>query len=100
MSAGLLYAIGGILLFCAGLHALLVRRHVLHKILAVNVMASGNFLVLVGLAQRAGTPDPVTHALVLTGIVVAVSSTAFALVLARRLADASGAVTLERDPAP
>lgn len=98
MSAGLVYALAGVLLFCLGLYALIARRHVLRKILALNVMASGCFLTLVGLAQRAAAPDPVPHALVLTGIVVTVSSTAFALVLLRRLADASGATTLDAAP--
>ena len=100
MSAGLAYALAGMLLFCLGLQALLAQAHVLRKILAVNIMASGCFLALVGLAQRGGVPDPVPHALVLTGIVVAVSSTAFALALLRRLAAESGRTTLDRDPAP
>jgi multicomponent Na+:H+ antiporter subunit C len=100
MSEGVIYALAGVLLFCLGAYALLVRAHLLRKILALNVMASGTFLVLIGLAQRTGVPDPVPHALVLTGIVVAVSSTAFALVLVRRLYDASGTTTLEEDQAP
>ncbi len=98
MSAGLTYALAGVLLFCLGLHALLAHPHLLRKILAVNIMASGCFLALVGLAQRAGPPDPVPHALVLTGIVVAVSATAFALVLLRRLADRGGATSLDEVP--
>jgi multicomponent Na+:H+ antiporter subunit C len=96
MSTGLTYALAGVLLFCLALHALLAHAHLLRKILAANVMASGCFLALIGLAQRAGAPDPVPHALVLTGIVVTVSTTAFALVLLRRLADTGGAVTLEQ----
>ena len=99
MSAGLLYAIAGMLLFSLGAYALVAQAHLLRKILAVNVMASGTFLALVGLAQRgaAQAPDPVPHALVLTGIVVAVSATAFALALLRRLYEASGRATLEED---
>jgi multicomponent Na+:H+ antiporter subunit C len=94
MSAALVYALAGVLLFCLGLHGLLAHAHALRKILAVNVMASGCFLALVGLAQRAGAPDPVPQALVLTGIVVTVSTTALALALLRRLADAGGGATL------
>jgi multicomponent Na+:H+ antiporter subunit C len=100
VSVPLVYALAGVLLFAIGLHALFVRAHLLIKILAVNVLTSGVFLVLVGLAQRAGVPDPVPHALVLTGIVIAVSATALALVLLRRYYDASGAVTLEEDAGP
>ena len=97
MSAALVFALTGAALFALGLYALLAHAHVLRKIMALNIMASGVFLVLVGLAQRSGTADPVPQALVLTGIVVAVSATALALVLARRLFDASGAVTLDED---
>jgi multicomponent Na+:H+ antiporter subunit C len=102
MSAGLVYAIAGALLFCLGAYALIVHAHVLRKVLAVNVMASGTFLAFVGLAQRtaADGPDPVPHALVLTGIVVAVSASALALVLVRRLFEASGRTALEEDSAP
>ena len=50
-------------------------------------MSSGVFLVLVALARRVPgpEPDPVPHAMVITGIVVAISATAMAVVLARRL---------------
>lgn len=91
-----MYALTGAALFCLGLHALLAHAHLIRKILAFNVMTSGVFLGLVGLAQRSAI-DPVPQALVLTGIVVALSATALALVLVRRLFDASGAVTLHED---
>ena len=85
MTAGLLYGIVGAALFALGLAAMLVQRALLRKILAFNVMVSGAFLVLVGLAQRDGGVDPVPHAMVLTGIVVTVAATALALALVRRL---------------
>jgi len=95
MSVELLYALTGAALFALGLHALVLRAHLLRKILAFNIMGSGVFLVLVGLAQRSGTADPVAQALVLTGIVVAVSASALALALMRRLFALSGATTLD-----
>ncbi|MEW5893899.1 MAG: NADH-quinone oxidoreductase subunit K [Pseudomonadota bacterium] len=85
MSAGLLYALAGVLLFALGLGGIVLLRHALRRILAFNVMGSGAFLVLVGLAQRDGGADPVPQAMVLTGIVVAVAATALALALLRRL---------------
>ena len=87
MSAGLLYALVGALLFALGMAGVIVLGHALRKILAFNLMGSGCFLILVGLAQRQGGVDPVPQAMVLTGIVVAVAATALALVLARRLHD-------------
>lgn len=96
-----LFALTGILLVGLSLHALAVQHHLLRRILALNVMGSGVFLVLVAIARRAPgeAPDPVPHALVLTGIVVAVSATAFALVLARRIFDATGRTRLPEDEA-
>lgn len=85
MSAGLLYALAGAVLFALGVAGLILRAHPLRKILAFNIMGSGAFLVLVGLAQRHGGVDPAPQAMVLTGIVVAVASTALALALARRI---------------
>ena len=95
MSAVLAYGAAGAALIAIGLYALIVRRHLLRKILAVNVVGNGVFLVLVALAQRSGVPDPVPQAMVLTGIVVAVSATALALVLAVRVRDATGRATLD-----
>ena len=91
-----LYTIVGAGLFSLGLYALIVHTHLLRKILAVNVMGSGVFLVLVALAARTqGTaPDPVPHAMVITGIVVAVSATALALALMLRVQAKTGRAQL------
>jgi multicomponent Na+:H+ antiporter subunit C len=97
VNAALLYALAGAVLFALGLGGLLLHAHLLRKIMAFNVMGSGTFLVLVGLAQRHGGPDPVPQAMVLTGIVVAVSATAFAVVLLRRLHALTAAAALGDD---
>jgi len=96
MSPVFLYALVGVGLFCLGLYALIVHAHLLRKILAINVMGSGVFLILVALAKRTGdaAPDPVPHAMVITGIVVAVSATAFALMLMLRVAAQTGRAEL------
>jgi multicomponent Na+:H+ antiporter subunit C len=93
MSQFLVYGLAGVGLFCVGLYGVLVRPDLLRKILALNVMGSGVFLFLVAVARRneRGAPDPVPHAMVLTGIVVAVSATALALGILRRMhRDAAG----------
>ena len=92
MSAALTYGLVGVGLFAIGLYGLLFYRHLLRKILALNVMGSGVFLVLAALATRNGTtiPDPVPHAMIITGIVVAVAATALALVLMLKLTAATG----------
>lgn len=88
MTPVVVYLLTGVLLFSVGLSGLFFSAHPLRKILAVNLAGSGVFLMLVALAARDpdAPPDPVPHALVLTGIVVAVSATAVALALYRHLA--------------
>ncbi|HKK23936.1 MAG TPA: NADH-quinone oxidoreductase subunit K [Pseudohaliea sp.] len=83
MTAATLYAILGGLLFCLAFHALVVAGHPLRRLLAVNVMGSSVFLVLVA---GAAPGDPLPQALVITGIVVAVAATALGLNLLLRLA--------------
>jgi multicomponent Na+:H+ antiporter subunit C len=85
MTGGMLFAITGAALFAMGVAGVVLIDHLLRRILAFNLMGSGAFLVLVGLAQRTGVADPVPQAMVLTGIVVAVAATALALALARKL---------------
>lgn len=99
MNGVLLYALVGVGLFTLGLYALIVYPHLLRKILAINVMGSGVFLILVALGGRTpGTsPDPVPHAMVITGIVVAVSATALALALMLRVRAATGQARLPEE---
>ena len=97
MTSGLLFALVGIALFGLGAAGVLLIGHLLRRILAFNLMGSGAFLVLVGLAQRNDVPDPVPQAMVLTGIVVAVAATALALALARRLQALTGRLDLPED---
>jgi len=98
-----LYAIGGVGLFAMGLFSFVAVAHLLRKILALNVMGAGVFMVLIAIAhpERAATQatgvDPVPHALVLTGIVVAVSATALALALTCRYHAETGRATLPED---
>lgn len=85
MSADLLYGLTGLALFGLGLAALFTRPAMLRKILAINISGVGIFLLMISVAYdpNGAEPDPVLHALVLTGIVITVSITAFALTLAR-----------------
>jgi multicomponent Na+:H+ antiporter subunit C len=87
LTAQWLYGLTGCVVVALGLRAALLHPSLLQRIVAINVMGSGVFLVLIAVAYRGPgvAPDPVPHALVLTGIVVAVSATALALALVRRL---------------
>ena len=97
MTTGLIFACAGVVLFAMGVAGVVLLDHLLRRILAFNLMGSGAFLVLVGLAQRSGNPDPVPQAMVLTGIVVAVAATALALALVRRLHALTGRLELPAD---
>lgn len=80
----LVFPLTAALLFAIGLYGVLTRTRLIHRLLAVNVMASAVFLFLVVVSARAPHgSDPVPHAMVLTGIVIALATTAFALVLIR-----------------
>lgn len=87
MTPALLYALAGMATFGVGVVGLFANEHAVRRVIAANLTASGVFLVLVALARRApgDPPDPVPHALVLTGIVVSVSMTGLALAIVRRL---------------
>lgn len=97
MNTSILYSITGILIITVGLRGLVIYTHLLRKVLAINVMGTGIFMFLIALANRNtnGIPDPIPHAMVLTGIVVAVSATAFILALVVRLHAATGHTSFE-----
>ncbi len=97
MSTAALYAWAGVALSMLGLFGFIVHRHLIRRLLAYNIMGSGCFLLLVGLSQDGRGVDPVPQALVLTGIVVTVASTALALVIFRRWFRVSGESVLPEE---
>src|SRR3546814_12079179 len=86
MSVTLFWIAVGFALWLLGLHGLLTLRHALRRIIAINLMGSGVFLVMIALAARPAPSDPLLVALVGTGLVLAVSATALALRLSCALA--------------
>jgi multicomponent Na+:H+ antiporter subunit C len=84
-----------------GLYGVIVDPQPLRKILAFNVIGSGVFLVF-GIVARKGAAaglraDPVPHAMVITGIVVAFAASALAVALTLRLFEETGRATLRPD---
>lgn len=92
MTAMQLYLFTAVLLLVIGLYGVLIRPHLLRKLTALNIMSAGLFLLFVAMAYRGPDEpaDPVPHAMVLTGIVISVSATAFGLLLIRRMREATG----------
>jgi len=108
MTSTTLFGLCGTLLIGLGMYGFIVNPQPLRKILAFNLMGSGIFLLFGVFARRGAAQsmlvDPVPHALVITGIVVAFSATALAVALLLRLYDSSKTATLKQDsitlPAP
>jgi multicomponent Na+:H+ antiporter subunit C len=100
VSPVILFSLVAVAIFVIALYSLLVSRHLLRKLLALNVMGSGVFLFFVAMARRAEpVPDPVPHAMVLTGIVVTVGATGLAVTLVRRRFAETGKAHLPEDSA-
>lgn len=94
-----LYALCGAVLIGIGLYGFVTRPHLLRRILAFNVIGSGIFLLFGALGHRHGNTgvDAVPQALIITGIVVALSLTALAVALVLRLAEETGRATLPEE---
>lgn len=91
-----IYLLTAAAVFGIGVYGLLQARQILRQLLAINLMGGATFLLLITLGGGAdGPPDPVPQAMVLTGIVIAVSATAFALALLVKLQEATGSSDLD-----
>jgi multicomponent Na+:H+ antiporter subunit C len=104
MTSTTLFGLCGALLIGLGLYGFIVNPQPLRKILAFNLMGSGIFLLFGVVARRGAAQnmlvDPVPHALVITGIVVAFSATALAVALLLRLYDSSKEASLSDETTP
>lgn len=101
--------IGAAAIFVIGLYMVLIHGNLVRKILGINLMETAVFLVFVtiGYARRGRAPiisespesllyvNPLPSALILTGIVVAVSITVYALSMVIRIHEAYGTVEIE-----
>ncbi len=94
-----IYILASAVIFVIGLGGVFASKHFIKKIIATIVMGGGVFLCFVSFAERDALAfaDPVPHALVITGIVVAVASAAFALALARRIYQLTGKESFTND---
>ena len=93
-------------LFVIGLYGIVTSRHLVHLIMCLVVVQSSTYLLLLGVGYRTGatspifadipvgTPavDPVTHALMLTDIVVEATVMALLLALAIQAKERAGSV--------
>ncbi len=101
-SASLLYGLCGAALIGLGLYGFVVHRRLIRRVLAFNVIGSGIFLLFGASSYRdpAAGADPVPQAMIITGIVVALSATALALALIVAYARLAQSGALPEDAAP
>ena len=92
------YGVCSAVLVGLGLFGLIMHPQPLRKILAFNLIGGGIFLLFGVVARRGAAAgfggDPVPHALIITGIVVAFSATALAIALLLRLFRETGRANL------
>lgn len=103
------YAVTAVLLFVIGLTNMLLHQNLVKKVVAFNIMDSATFLFLAsrgfvegrtaalltdGGADISRYVNPIPAGLVLTGIVVSVSVSAFSLALIQRIYGRYGTVEL------
>ncbi len=88
------YYMAAILLFVIGMHTMLTHSNLIKKVIAMNIMDTSVFLLFVAVGYTYGGQAPIVQqgkeviyinplpsSLMLTGIVVAISITAYALSL-------------------
>jgi multicomponent Na+:H+ antiporter subunit C len=98
IASGQIYLATAAILVGLGVYGVLVAAHVLRKLLALNLIGSAVFLLLVQVGGRIGDQlDPLPQALVLTGMVVAVATTGLALALMLALYRRGGNADLDAD---
>ncbi|SFI07858.1 multisubunit sodium/proton antiporter, MrpC subunit [Tindallia magadiensis] len=102
--------IGSSCLFVIGLYTVLTHPNLIKKIIGINIMETSVFLffVSIGFVQGGSAPiikasgneaihyvNPLPSALILTGIVVAVSITVYGLSMIIKIYDAYGTIELD-----
>ena len=101
--------IGSSVLFVIGLYTVLTHPNLIKKIIGINIMETSVFLLFVsiGFVQGGRAPilnldgsasvyvNPLPSALILTGIVVAVSITVYGLSMIIQIYDAYGTIELD-----
>ncbi len=103
------FAIAAVILFVTGFVNMMVHPNLIKKIVSFNIMDSATFLMLASRGMIAGRTatiltdggantslyvNPIPAGLVLTGIVVSVSVSAFSLALVQRIYGTYGSVDL------
>ena len=103
------FAVAAVILFVTGFVNMMVHPNLIKKVVSFNIMDSATFLMLASRGMIAGRTaailtdggadvtryvNPIPAGLVLTGIVVSVSVSAFSLALLQRISGTYGTVDM------
>ena len=75
MTQAELYLVLGAVLAVLGTARLLLTEDLIRRVVGLNIAGGGVLMVIIAVGLHGDAPDPVTHALALTGIVITVSIT-------------------------
>lgn len=99
IASAMIFGFSGAAVIGVGFYGFVTHANVLRRLIAFNVIGSGVFLMLGAAGGRSpqAAADPVPQALIITGIVVALSATALGVAILVAYARASGSPRLPED---
>ena len=77
------YTVVGIALLLLGIVGAIINKHLLRKLISLNIFTSGVFLCFISLTYENNTPSTIAIALVLTGLVVSLAAMSLGIMLIR-----------------
>ena len=99
------FYLASVILFVIGMHTMLTHSNMIKKVIAMNIMDTSVFLLFVAIGYLRGAEAPIIRegqalsyinplpgALIVTGIVVAVSVTAYALSIVVKIQQSYGTI--------
>jgi multicomponent Na+:H+ antiporter subunit C len=95
----LVLSVCGAVVVAIGIYGFIAHGNLVRRVLAFNLIGSGIFLLFGGLTQTGSGADPVPQAMVITGIVVALATTALAVTLIVRLHEVTGSPFMPEEQA-
>ncbi|MGM0519555.1 MAG: NADH-quinone oxidoreductase subunit K [Campylobacterota bacterium] len=78
-----LYIVVGIALFILGVVGVIINKHLIKKLISLNIFTSGVFLVFISLTYENSISSSIANALVLTGLVVSLAAMSLGIMLIR-----------------
>ncbi len=104
----MIYNIVFVILFIIGLYTVLVKKSMIKMVIGLNIMEAAIFFWVISLSntgklipifqkymEKKAVNDPIPQALILTGIVIGASTTAFLLTLIIELKKLGGSINLD-----